>query len=215
MFAGHLAVALAAKRHAPRTSLGTLIAASFGIDLLWPLLLLLGVERVGVAGVPLAFTPLTFEWYPWSHSLLMVLVWAALAGGLVRRLTGRGRDAWVVAAVVASHWLLDLVTHAPDLPLWPGGPLVGLGLWGSIPATLAIEGLLVAMALMSYRKVTVPRDRTGSLALVGLVALVVVIWAFGPFSPPPPDARAVAFVGLALWVLPPWGWWIDRHRAVR
>ncbi len=215
MFVGHLAVALAAKRASPRTPLSWLVGASFGLDLLWPVLLLAGFEAVRVDPGNTAFTPLDFESYPWSHSLVMVAVWAILAGGLAWRRLGARSAGTLVGVVLASHWLLDLVSHRPDLPLWPGGLKVGLGLWNSIPATLLVEGALFVISVQLYRRGTVARDAVGRWALAGLVALTGVIWISGPWSPPPPGAQAIASVGLAMWLFPPWAGWIDRHRSPR
>src|SRR3954447_24732591 len=106
MFLGHFAVALAGKRAARRTSLGTLLAAATLLDLVWPLLLLLGWERVSIAPGDTAFTPLRFDWYPWSHSLLLVAVWSLLAGGVYFAVRRYAYGAITVAALVASHWLL-------------------------------------------------------------------------------------------------------------
>ena len=136
MFVGHLAVALSAKRVDQRLPLSLATAASFGIDLLWPVLLLAGIETVSVEPGNTAFTPLAFDSYPWSHSLLMVLIWAAVAGSVSAAVLKSKRLGVLVAALVSSHWALDVLTHRPDLPLWPGGAKVGLGLWNSIPGTL-------------------------------------------------------------------------------
>lgn len=215
MFVGHLAVALAAKRTSPRTPLSWLVGASFGLDLLWPVLLLAGAEIVRVDPGNTAFTPLDFESYPWSHSLLMVAAWAILAGALAWRRLGASGGGVLVGVVLVSHWLLDVVSHRPDLPFWPGGPEVGLGLWNSIPATLLLEGALFVIGVELYRRGTVARDAAGRWALAGLVALTGVIWISGPWSPPPPGAQAIASVGLAMWLFPPWAGWIDRHRSPR
>lgn len=212
MFAGHLAVALGAKRAAPRVSLGALVAAAFALDLLWPLLLLAGVESVRIAPGHTAFTPLDFVHYPWSHSLAAVLAWSLLAGAITAARPRTPLAGVVIGLLVASHWLLDALTHVPDLPLWPGGPVVGLGLWQSIPATVIVEGLLLAVGVELYRRRAPARDAIGRWALAALVTLVAVIWISGPFSPPPPSAQAIAIVGLATWLLPLWAGWIDRHR---
>ncbi|HEX6361785.1 MAG TPA: hypothetical protein VFZ93_02430, partial [Albitalea sp.] len=127
MFIGHFGVGFAAKRVAPAVSLGTLFLAAQFIDLLWPTLLLAGVERVEIR--PGANPPLAFVHYPVSHSLVAVLGWAALIGGLHFGLRRRLRAALVVGAAVLSHWVLDLLVHEPDLPLAPGAARVGLGLW--------------------------------------------------------------------------------------
>jgi len=212
MFIGHFAVGFAAKRLAPRTSLGTLFAAAQLLDLVWPLLVLLGLETVRVDPGNTAFTPLDFVSYPWTHSLLLALVWGA-AFGLVYRARARdARGAWVVAGLVVSHWVLDFVSHRPDLPLAPGAPKVGLGLWNSVPATLAVEGTLFALGVYLYASGTRARGRAGRYALWGLVALLVCLYVANLASTAPPSSRAVAAVGLLTWLFIPWGAWIDKNR---
>ena len=215
MFVGHLAVSLGAKVAEPRAPLAALVAASFGLDLLWPLLLLMGIETVSVAPGNTAFTPLAFDSYPWSHSLLMAVVWGSVAGGLTFRVTAHRRVSLLVGGLVVSHWLLDLVTHRPDLPLWPSGPLVGLGVWHSIAATLLLEGALFLTMILLFVRSLPARDATGRWALWTLVGLTTIIWVSQPWSPPPPSTQAVAGVGLATWILPCWAWWIDQHRQPR
>jgi len=117
MFLGHSGIALAAKRAAPRTSLGALTFAAQWLDELWPILLLAGVEQVRIVPGLLAASPLDFVHYPWSHSLLMAAVWAIVIGAIYRVARRDSRGALVVGALVLSHWLLDLPMHRPDLPL--------------------------------------------------------------------------------------------------
>jgi membrane-bound metal-dependent hydrolase YbcI (DUF457 family) len=215
MFIGHFAAAMAAKRVAPGVSLGWLFAACQLPDLIWPVLLLAGVERARIEPGNTAFTPLAFDHYPWSHSLLMVGVWggalALLYGVRVRRRTG----ALVVAALVVSHWLLDWITHRPDLPLIPAaGPKLGLGLWSSVPATLVVEGVLFAVGVWMYSTAATARDRTGRWSWRALVVFLVVTYATNLFAPPPTSMTAVAVAGLAIWLLVWWGAWVDRHRVV-
>lgn len=212
MFAGHVGVALAAKAKEPRAPLGALVAASFGVDLIWPILLLAGVESVAIEPGATEFTPLDFQSYPWSHSLAMVLLWGAVAWGLVRWWGGGLKVATMIGVVLVSHWVLDFVTHRPDLPLWPGGPLVGLGLWNSVPATIIVEGALFVGGLVWYVSRFPARNNLGRVGLVAMVGLVTLIWIAGPFSPPPPSPSAVAIVGLALWIFPLWAWRIELHR---
>ncbi len=214
MFVGHLAAAMGARRVEPTVPLWAAIAAAFGLDLLWPVLLLLGLETVRVSPGDTAFTALAFDSYPWSHSLLLVLGWALLAAALGRRLYGGWRPATVLGALVVSHWLLDFVTHRPDLPLWPAGPVAGLGLWNSIMGTILVEGALLGAGLWMYLGVTKPVDAVGRWALVGLVGLTGMIWVSQPWVAPPPNATAVAWGALILWLLLPWALWIERHRTV-
>jgi membrane-bound metal-dependent hydrolase YbcI (DUF457 family) len=212
VFVGHLAVALGIKRASPRTPLAALVAAAFGLDLLWPILLLIGVERVRVDPGHTAFTPFDFEHYPWSHSLSMAVVWAVAVGRLAVIVLKRAAAGLLIGLALVSHWLLDYVTHIADLPLWPGGPEVGLGLWNSIPGTLLVEGALFAAVLGVYVRGTRPRRAAGKWSLWSLILLTTLIWISGPWSPPPPGERAIALVGLAMWLLPLWGSWIDRTR---
>ena len=140
MFIGHFGVAFAARRAAPAVALGWLMRAAQFVDLLWPCLLMLGLERMRIAPGTTAVTPLAFEHYPWSHSLARVLLWAAAGGGLWLWLRKERRGALVLALLVLSHWLLDAIVHAPDLPLAPGGSArIGLGLWNSVVASQALE----------------------------------------------------------------------------
>jgi membrane-bound metal-dependent hydrolase YbcI (DUF457 family) len=213
MFIGHFAVGFAAKRVAPRTSLGTLFAAAQLLDLLWPALVLLGVEKVRVHPGDTAFTPLAFVSYPWTHSLLMALVWAAAFALVYRRWTGSSRGAVVVGGLVASHWLLDFVSHRPDLPLAPGLSKVGLGLWNSVPATVLVEGALFVGGLYLYATSTRARNLTGRLALWTLAVLLVGIYIANVMGPPPPGTNAVGAAGLLTWLFIPWAAWVDRNRG--
>lgn len=212
MFVGHLAAALAAKQAERRAPLAALVGAAYGLDLIWPLLLLAGVEAVRIDPGNTAFTPLAFDNYPWSHSLSMVVVWSVVAGRVAASVLKHARAGLFIGLTVLSHWVLDFVAHRPDLPLWPGGPTVGLGLWNSIPLTLIVEGALLAAAVALYLRTTRPRDAVGKWAFWGLVLLTTAIWISGPFSPPPPSVTAIAVVGLTLWLLPLWAGWIERHR---
>lgn len=213
MFVGHLAVAFGAKSAEPRVPLGAAVAAAFGLDLLWPVLLLLGAETVRVHTGDTAFTNLAFESYPWSHSLLTSVGWSTLTAVIGQRLFKSWRVGVILGLLVLSHWILDFITHRPDLPLWPGGPVAGLGLWNSIPATIIVEGGLFAFALWLYAGASSARDQIGRWALVALVALALILWISQPWSPPPPSATAVALGSFALWLLPPWARWIEAHRT--
>ena len=218
MFIGHFAVALASKRAAPRVSLGVLVAAAQLADLVWPIFLLLGWERVRIAPGDTAFTALDFEHYPWTHSLMMAIVWGvafALAYWTWRR---DSRGAMVVGLVVVSHWVLDYVTHRPDLPLTPwSGTRLGLGLWNSVAATMIIESLIFIAGVWSYLAMTRARDRVGRWALWSFIIFLVAVYLSGPLTgnAAPPSPRAVAWAALALWITPVWGAWIDRHRALQ
>jgi membrane-bound metal-dependent hydrolase YbcI (DUF457 family) len=215
MFIGHFAVGFAAKRAAPAVSLGSLLLACQLADLVWPVLVLAGVERVEIRPGITVVTPLDFVHYPWSHSLVALLLWGA-ALGLAYKLSRR--SSWtaplVLGALVVSHWVLDFVSHRPDMPLtWTGPQRFGLGLWNSLPATIIVELILFGIGVALYQRATAPKDRTGTFALAGLIVFLLLIYVANLFGPPPPSATAVAWSVLAMWLLVAWGYWIDRHRA--
>jgi len=211
MFIGHNALAFAAKRVAPKTSLGILTAAVMLVDLIWPILLLLGIEHVRIEPGATKFTPLDFYDYPWTHSLLMGIVWGIAFGLIYWAITRYGRGAIIVALGVVSHWILDLIVHRPDLPLWPNGPKFGFGLWNHPAATLIVESSMYIAGVWIYLASTKSRE-IGSISFWSFVVLVYAIYLSTAFGPPPPNARVVAFMGLSAWLLPFWAAWFDRHR---
>jgi membrane-bound metal-dependent hydrolase YbcI (DUF457 family) len=217
MFLGHFAVGFAAKRAAPAVSLGTLFLSCQLADLIWPNLVLLGIERVAIVPGITVVTPLDFEFYPYSHSLAAAVVWAALAAGIYRiARPGQATTSaqFVIAGVVLSHWVLDFASHRPDLPLMPGGTTkLGLELWRSRPATILVEAVMLAAGVLLYVRSTRARDRTGVFALWGLVVFLIAINLVNMFGPPPPGTAAVAWSAQAVWLLVAWGYWIDRHRS--
>lgn len=212
MFVGHVAIALAAKRVAPRTNLGLLTLGAQWADTLWPILVLFGVERVEIRPGVTVMTPLDFVSYPWSHSLVMLVVWGALASIAYHRGGGR-RAAIVLGATVVSHWVLDVVTHRPDMPLVPfGGPRLGLGLWNHPVAELLLEGTMYAGGAWLYFRSTRSRDAIGRWAVPALLLSLGAIWLAASFGPPPPSSDAVAWSGMIGWLFFAWAWWGDAHR---
>jgi len=215
VFVGHFGAGLAAKGVAPRVSLGTLFLSVQLADALWPVLLLSGIEHVRIVPGIMRVSHLDFWDYPVSHSLLALTAWGVLFGSvyfLARRyLVG----ALVVAGGVVSHWLLDFVAHRPDMPLLPRGPYVGLGLWNSPSATIAVEGGLYAAGIVLYLRATRARDAVGAWALWTMLLTLPVLWLAALFGPPPPSEKMLAISALAGWLLIPWACWVDRHRAAR
>jgi cell shape-determining protein MreD len=215
LFVGHFGVGLAAKKLAPRVSLGTLLLSVQFADLLWPVLLLLGIEHVRIVFGLMKASTLDLYDYPVSHSLTALAGWA-VAFAVVYFFLRRDRAAaFLLAAGVLSHWVLDFVMHRPDMPILPRGPYVGLGLWESLPATLAIEGVFYAAGISIYLRTTRPKDRIGIYALWIFLILLAVTWLASLLGPPPPDERTLAWSGMIAWLLVPWAYWIDRHRIVR
>jgi hypothetical protein len=212
MLLGHYGLAFAAKRIAPRTSLGTLTFAAQWLDELWPLLLLTGVEYVRIAPGLMPGCQLDFVSYPVSHSLMAAVGWGLLIGAVYALARRAPQAAWIVGGLVVSHWLLDVMVHRPDLPVLPGGPYVGLGAWRSLPLTFLLEGVFYGGGLLVYVRATRPANWVGRYALWAYVATQVIIFVGSAFGPPPASTHEIAFGALALWLFVPWAAWIDRHR---
>jgi hypothetical protein len=218
MFVGHQGVGLAGRSQTPRISLGTWLLAVGFLDLLWPIFLLLGWEHVRIVPGLMKLSPLDFYDYPITHSLVGALGWSVLFGigylllGKVE-LAARGRGALYLGAGVFSHWLLDLPVHRPDLGILPHGPYVGFGLWNVPAVALPLETAIYVLGIVLYLRATRARDAIGRWGLWSLLVLLYVLWISSLFGPPPPSERALAWFALVAWIIPPWGWWADRHRT--
>lgn len=214
MFIGHFAAAFAAKKIDNRPSLGINFMAAQWLDLLWPVLLLTGTEKVEINIDPNAPVPLRFAEYPVSHSLLTVLGWSVLFGLCYFIFKKNWRGALTVAALVLSHWFLDLLVHVPDLPITPfTGIKVGLGLWNFKYLELLIEILLFALGIYLYFQSTKANNKKGNMGLWALVIFLLLIQLMNAFGPPPPAVQPVAIMGISQWLFVIWAWWIDSNRS--
>src|SRR5215472_9072325 len=219
MLVGHFAIGMIGKRVAPRISLGTLTLASMLPDLLGFVFIIAGLERWrmvpggrGIASVELYDIGL-------SHSLAMDALWGCLLAGLYIWLRRDGAGALILFMAVVSHWFLDFIAHRPDMQLLPGGTSVyGLGLWTSLPWTLAVEGGLWVASLIVYVRVTSARSRAGVFIFWLVVAVLTASWIsnFTVSAPPaaqsPVSGSIVALCFFSLMVA--WAFWMDRLRPV-
>ena len=214
MFIGHIAVALAARKAAPKTSLGTLFISVQFVDLLWPVMLLLGLEHVRINPGDTVVTPLDFFDYPITHSLVGAIGWSVGLGLLYFTIRRYKRGAAIVGLGVFSHWILDLITHRPDLSLGLGGDVsFGLGLWNSFAGTIVVEVAFLAIGVLLYLRSTNSKDRIGVYAFWALIVTFVLLYLANLFGPPPPSETAIGFAGLATWLFVGWAYWVDKHRT--
>ena len=213
MFLGHFGVSFGAKTIQPRVSLGTLFLAAQLADLVWPTLLLLGVERVNIVPHATAANALAFVYYPFTHSLLGELVGGLLLGLAYWLLRRNAQGALLVGLLVPSHWLLDLVVHQPDLPVYPGhSPLLGFGLWNHLALTQVVEFALLGVGLWLYMRQTRARNGVGRYGLLGLGLFLVASHVASILSPPPPSVEVIGWGGQLLWLAVLLAYWVDRNR---
>src|ERR1051326_8689483 len=215
MLVGHFAVGLMAKRFEPSISLGTLVLAAMLADLLWCVFLLAGIENVQLkpgmgAGNYFAAADIAM-----SHSLLMDMVWAGLLAAAYFWRHHYPRAAWILFGAVLSHWLLDWISHRPDMPLAPGShALFGLGLWTSIPATVIVEGGFWLLAVILYARATHPKTRTGVYAYWSVVGLLTLAWYNNIAGPPPRNPQTVPIASFIFFSLVVgWAYRMNRVRS--
>ena len=214
MLVGHFAVGLAAKRIELGVSVGTMALASMFADLLWCVMMLAGIEHVQFKPGIGAGNYFSASNIVVSHSLAMDAVWAVLLSAAYYLRRRRPRAALVILFVVLSHWILDWVSHRPDLPLAPGlNQHVGLGLWTSIPATVIVEGGLWAFAVILYTRASHPKGRAGAYAYWGGIAVLTLAWYNNIAGPPPRNPATAPIASLVFFSLAVvWAYWIDKQR---
>lgn len=216
MFVGHYAVALALKKFEKRVSLGVLFLAVQFVDILFMPFVLLGIERMNIVPDFTQSTHFELEYMPLTHSLLGSAFWAVLAYIVFRWVLFKDRSvALVLALAVFSHWILDLITHTPDLPLWSDDSIkLGLGLWNNAAATFALEAIFLVAALWLYLQTTCASATLGKYGMGVFVALLILINIFNIYGPPPQGGKMeMAIMALSAYVL--FGavaFWLDRKR---
>jgi hypothetical protein len=216
MFIAHFGVGLGAKKFAPKVSLGMLFIAAQFLDLLWPTLLLLNIEHVAIHPELENSKQLAFIDYPISHSLLLSIAWSVIFGGLFWIIRKDLRAAVVLGICVLSHWILDLIVHFHDLPLYPGNsPLVGFGLWGSTIATQFTEGAIFITGMVVYLRATAAKNNIGRIVFWILMALLVVSHVSSLFAPPPASVTALAWYAQMQWLFVLLAFWADKNRKPR
>jgi hypothetical protein len=213
MFIGHYALGLAtkgliSKKYNKTPSLAVMFIAVQFLDLLWPIFVLLGIEKVQIDAGNTKLTPLAFTFYPYSHSLLMSIIWGALFGLIYFFITQNRQGSILLFGLVVSHWILDLIVHIPDLPITPFGNLkAGLGLWNYPIIETVIEIGFFIMGTILYFKSVRPKRKITFWTLISVLLLIHLMNIFGP---PPPTVIAIAWAGNLMWLFVLWAWWIER-----
>jgi hypothetical protein len=212
MFSGHYGVSFVAKRVEPSIPLWVLFLAVQLLDVLWAPFVLVGIEKVRIVPHFTGSNALDLYYMPYTHSLVAALFWSC-AGGILYQLVAHPlghRASVVVGMAVFSHWVLDLIVHVPDLPLYDDSAKVGLGLWNAPLLAFGLEAVLLLGGIwLCVRRRLV---RRGTL-LFGV--LMLAIQAYNTFfGPPPTSDRAFAVTALIAYaVFAIVIWWLEDRRG--
>ena len=210
MFIGHFAIGLLAKKDEKLPSLAMMFIAVQLLDLIWPVLVLFGIESLSIDPGNTKLTHLNFEYYPYSHSLLAAFFWSALLGICYYFFTKNKNGSLVLGGLVMSHWILDFITHRPDLPLSPFTETkVGLGLWNYPILEIILELAIFGVGAMLYFK---SDNFKRKLPFWILIVFLLVVHLMNLIGPPPPDTLAVAWSANLMWIIIIWAWWIEKKR---
>jgi hypothetical protein len=205
VFVGHYGVSFAASRADRRLPLWLTFLAVQWVDILWSVFVLLGVEKVRIVPGITATNALDLYYMPYTHGLLTSLGWAvlvALAYAWLARPAGQWRSGALLGAAVFSHWILDLVVHRPDLPLWGDSAKVGLGLWNHPVPAFLLEAAVLVCGIVLYWPLLPGRARRIALGLLGLAMLLIQLRVF--FAMAPPSPRQTAVMALVFYVAFAW-----------
>src|SRR5215470_14866825 len=214
MFVGHYSVSFAGKAAEPRVPLWLLFVAVQFVDVLWAIFVLLGIEKVRIVPGITASNALDLYYMPYTHSLVGAIGWSLLAFVVCQWIpTLRGkRTGLIVALAIFSHWVLDLIVHRPDLPVYDSTFKMGFALWNYRMAAFVVELVVFLGGAALYLRAA---TRKGRIAMFVLVLVVVHVYgAF--FFPPPPSDRAMALTALLFYaVLAFLAWWADPRQQTQ
>lgn len=217
MFIGHFGLSFAAKKAAPKVSLGTLFIATQFVDIIWPFLLVFNIEKVAIVPGHTKSNALDFLYFPYTHSLLAGILWGLIVGFIYWLFKRDRQGALVIGLCVLSHWFFDLIVHTVDLPLSPFGDLkLGFGLWNHVALSLTIETIIFLAGVYIYANFTTAKTSSGKWGLWSFVIFLVLFNIANTFGPPPPDSMMTLFVTLVTLtgIIVAVAYWVDKKRVV-
>ena len=182
MFVGHYSVAFACRTERNRIPLWVLFVAVQFLDYIWATLVLLGIEKLRVIKGFTAGSMLDSYFQPYSHSLIMAVIWSVGAAFVYKTVCSRhgclysGSAPWIIALAVLSHWVLDLIAHPRDLAIYDNTWKVGFGLWNYRDPEFALEVALLAGGIVLYLvRNAMPAIRKGVEIAFGIALVIVQI----------------------------------------
>jgi|SRR5579862_9366757 len=203
MFVGHYGVSFALRPQERRVPLWIWFIAVQWLDVVWSVLVLLGIEKLNIVPGFTQANALDLYYMPYTHGLPGSLVLSAALGAIVALTVpgDRARTLLLVAAASFSHWVLDFIVHTPDLPLYDNSAKVGLGLWRHVMLSFPLELIVLGLGAWLYTRMTAFTRPTGRVVFWLFIASLAAVQVFANFGPPPASPRAMAISALALYVL--------------
>lgn len=173
------------------------------LDVVWSVLVLLGVEKLRIVPGFTEANALDLYYMPYTHGLPGSIVLSLIFGGIVALFATGNRmaTALLVAAASFSHWVLDLVVHAHDLPLYGNSAKVGFGLWQHVALGFPLEIIILGLGAWLYARVTMFASAKGRYVFWGFVILLAAIQGYANFGPAPSSPDAMAITALAFYVV--------------
>lgn len=189
------------------------------VDIAWDFFVLLGIEHVRIVDGFTKANPMDLYHMPYTHSLLMNIVWAIGAGvlfGVFCKKWGRVGAVWF-GALVLTHWFADLIMHSPDMTLWPGASSkYGFGLWNMVPLCFFLEVAIFALGMFLYLKNSQPKGRMGRIWPIVFIGLAVAMQYTSNFGALPSSSREMVLLALLSYTLLTLGaWYVDRVRVFK
>ncbi|HSE12230.1 MAG TPA: hypothetical protein VLB69_06320 [Rudaea sp.] len=203
MFVGHYGVSFAAKRYASRLPLWIWFVAVQWMDIVWSFLVLLGIEKLRIVPGFTQANALDLYYMPYTHGLPGSIILSLVLGVVVALFFpgNRGTTILLVAAASFSHWVLDLIVHVPDLPLYDNTAKVGLGLWRHVVLSFPLELIVLGLGAWFCARTGMFGSTRGRFALSGFVIFLAVAQVYANFGPPPSSPDSMALIALALYAL--------------
>ena len=217
MFVGHYVVAFAVKTPRNKIPLWVLFVAVQLLDFLWAPFVLLGIEKVRFVPGITATNALDLYYMPYTHSLLGALFWSVVAFAIYkvgwRNIASNGAAA-LVGFAVFSHWLLDLIVHRPDLPIYDDTLKVGFGLWNYRGIEFVLEiGILVFGAVLYLKRNSAIARKIGIIIFVATLVLIQTSNTF--LHRLPSSGRAFAITALVFYtVFAVIAFLLEKRRAI-
>lgn len=202
MFVGHYGVSFAAKSSDKSIPLWLLFIAVQFVDVLWAVFILLGIEKVRISPGITASNPLDLYYMPYTHSLIAALLWSGVGFiGYKKIYKGSNYGAFLVAAAIFSHWILDLIVHRPDLSLYDDVYKMGLGLWNYPALAYALEAIVLFGGIFLYLRSSSAVSVIGKFGVPIFGILLLGVQALVFFGAPPTSPAAAALTALFSYVL--------------